>query len=508
MLICNFYGAVTPSRGENNAMKKELISIVCGFMLISGPLSSIVTAEAVQPINGNVQGSIDQNISANAVLSLKQPWGLTAVPGSNDLIIVQSGSGIISKWSHGELQTVAGQGAEGYIDGKSANALFNHPSYTAADSKGNIYISDTDNHVIRKIKNGEVYTFAGTGVAGYKDGQRNTAQFNAPGGLTIDSNDNVYVADTLNHVIRKMTPEGIVTTFAGQQGNIGAYLDGSVVSAKFNEPVGLVFDEKGNLYVADSGNQMIRLIKGDQVETFAGKATSIDPVTGYMAGGFQNGDRLSVLFNRPRGLAYADGVLLIADSMNHRVRAIQKDGRVITVAGQGTSGDQVGALDKVMFNQPSGVAFASGKLYVTDTLNNKLKVLSLDLQALKPLRSEGDLLDAVSLLPAGKDMQVWLDGVQVKLNTNNLPLEQSGKIYLPVRALFSSWGAGVRWDAASKETVISKGEWTLSLKPDASLNVQNIKGTLYVAAKYLPTVSSFMQVYDEDSHAIVLESGQ
>ncbi|WP_234532829.1 copper amine oxidase N-terminal domain-containing protein [Paenibacillus pseudetheri] len=77
-----------------------------------------------------------------------------------------------------------------------------------------------------------------------------------------------------------------------------------------------------------------------------------------------------------------------------------------------------------------------------------------------------------------------------------------------LEALFSSWGAGVRWDAISKETVISKGERTLSLKPDASLNVQNIKGTLYVAAEYLPTVSSFMQVYDEDSHAIVLESGQ
>lgn len=86
-------------------------------------------------------------------------------------------------------------------------------------------------------------------------------------------------------------------------------------------------------------------------------------------------------------------------SLNHRVRAIQKDRRVITVAGQGTSGDQVGALNKVMFNQPSGVAVASGKLYVTDTLNNKLKVLSLD-------------------------MQVWLDGVQVKLNSATLPLQE------------------------------------------------------------------------------------
>ncbi|MEK3750970.1 hypothetical protein NYE25_22530 [Paenibacillus sp. FSL E2-8871] len=406
-------------------MKKEFTSIICGFILISGSLSSIVGAEAVQPISSNVQGSIDQNVSSNAVLSLKQPWGLTAVPGSNDLIIVQSGSGVISKWSNGELQTVAGQGAEGYIDAKSAKALFNHPTYTAADSKGIIYISDTDNHVIRKIKNGEVYTLAGTGVAGYKDGQPNTAQFNAPGGLAVDSNDNVYVADTLNHVIRKVTPQGIVTTFAGQQGNNGAYLDGSVASAKFNEPVGLVFDETGNLYVADSGNQMIRLITGNKVEAFAGKATTVDPVTGYMAGGFQNGDRLSALFNRPRGLAYADGVLLIADSLNHRVRAIQKDGKVITVAGQGTSGDQVGVLDKVMFDQPSGVALASGKLYVTDTLNNKLKVLNLDLQALKPLRSEADLLESVPLLPAGNNMQVWLDGAQVKLNSATQPLKAS-----------------------------------------------------------------------------------
>ncbi|MNO58044.1 Serine/threonine-protein kinase PknD [compost metagenome] len=490
-------------------MKKELISIACGFMLLSASLSNIVAAEAAQTtISGDVQGSIVQNGSSDAVSSLKQPLGVATVPGSNDLIIVQSGSGMISKWSNGDLQTVAGHDAEGYTDGKSTEALFNHPTYTAADRKGNIYISDTDNHVIRKIENGKVYTLAGTGIAGYKDGQPNTAQFNAPGGLAIDSNNNVFVADTLNHVIRKVTPEGIVTTYAGQQGNEGAYLDGAVTSAKFNEPVGLVFDETGSLYVADSGNQMIRWIKGGKVETFAGKATRMDPVTGYMAGGFQNGARHTALFNRPRGLAYADGVLLIADSLNHRVRAIQKDGRVITVAGQGISGDQVGALDHVMFNQPSGVALASGKLYVTDTLNNKLKVLDLDLQALKPLRSEADLLDAVSLSPAGRDMQVWLDGVQVKLNTATLPLKASGKIYLPVRALFSSWGADIRWEAASKEVMISKGDWILSLKPDGEHNVQIIKGTLYVAADYLPTVSSFMQVYDEDNHAIVLESGQ
>ncbi|OMC77033.1 hypothetical protein BK125_15050 [Paenibacillus odorifer] len=488
-------------------MKKELISIACGIMLISAALPNIVAAEVLQPISGDIQGSIVQNVSSNVGLSLKQPLGVATVPGSNDLIIVQSASGTISKWSNGTLQTIAGKGNTGYSDGQSAEALFNHPTYTAADSKGNIYISDTDNHVIRKIEGGTVYTFAGTGVAGYKDGQPNAAQFSSPGGLAIDSNNNLYVADTLNHVIRKVTPDGVVTTFAGQQGNDGAYLDGAVASAKFNEPVGLTFDESGNLYVADSGNQMIRLIKGSKVETFAGKSTTVDPVTGYMAGGFQNGDRLSALFNRPRGLAYADGVLLIADSLNHRVRAIQKDGKVITVAGQSTAGDRVGALDDVMFNQPSGIALVSGKLYVTDTLNNKLKVLDLEVQALKPLRSEADLLDAVPLLPAGKNMQVWLDGVQVKLNTSNLPLQESGKIYLPVRALFSSWGADISWNVVNKETVISKGDWTLSLKPDASQKVQILKGTLYVAADYLPTISSFMQVYDEDSHAIVLESG-
>ncbi|OMD19244.1 hypothetical protein BJP48_12110 [Paenibacillus odorifer] len=96
----------------------------------------------------------------------------------------------------------------------------------------------------------------------------------------------------------------------------------------------------------------------------------------------------------------------------------------------------------------------------------------------------------------------------MKLNISNLPLQESGKIYLPVRALFSSWGVDISWNAASKETVISKGEWTLSLKPDASQKVQILKGNLYVAVDYLPAVSSFMQVYDEDSHALVLESGQ
>jgi len=99
-------------------MKKELISIACGIMLISAALPNIVAAEVLQPISGDIQGSIVQNVLSNVVLSLKQPLGVAAVPGSNDLIIVQSASGTISKWSNGTLQTIAGKGNTGYSDGQ------------------------------------------------------------------------------------------------------------------------------------------------------------------------------------------------------------------------------------------------------------------------------------------------------------------------------------------------------------------------------------------------------
>ncbi|WP_438348038.1 stalk domain-containing protein [Paenibacillus sp. FA6] len=494
-------------------MKKHYISITCAFVLLA---SAFITTESVVDAQVSVTSKTTNdsvttvNAKGNAVAyaaqNVNQPWGITAA-SDDSIIIVQSGSGQVSKWTNGKLVSIAGQDQSGYFDGIASKAAFSQPTFTVVDSKGTIYVSDTDNHVIRKVKDGKVYTLAGNGTAGYKDGKLGEAQFNAPGGLSVDAKDNLYVADTLNHVIRKITPEGIVTTYAGVTGQTGGYQDGLLAGARFNEPMGLVFDEKGKLYIADSGNQLIRLIDGDTVETFAGKLTEVDPITGYMAGGYRNGEKAEALFNRPRGLAYKDGVLFIADSLNHRVRAVQPDGRVLNIAGQSKPGNGTGAVEEAMFNQPSALAFVAGKLYVSDTMNNSVKILNVNPKALQSVRSEEDLLDATELSPTGDDMQVWLDGRQILFPPTTKPFQNVDGIYIPVRTMFDSLGAQVKWFEVSKEVRVAKDDWNLDLKLNTDQDILLLHGSMYVEISHLRKVDSLLLAYDEESRAIVIDSG-
>ncbi len=156
------------------------------------------------------------------------------------------------------VSTLAGDTA-GYKNGLTSVALFNSPSGIAIDNSGDIYVVDTYNNVIRKILPfGLVMTLAGNDTAGYRDGASNVAEFNNPLGICTDKAGNVYVADTYNNVIRKISPSGYVTTLAGND-TIG-YRDGINSSAEFYLPVDVAADTAGNIYVTDNGNQVIREI--------------------------------------------------------------------------------------------------------------------------------------------------------------------------------------------------------------------------------------------------------
>ncbi|MGO4548392.1 stalk domain-containing protein [Paenibacillus sp. 2TAB23] len=437
---------------------------------------------------------------------ISQPWGLAEAEGGG-LIVVSAGSNQVSMWQNNKLTAVTTQTASGYLDGTTVNSTFNHPSYSAVSSKGVIYVSDTDNHVVRRVVKERVYTAAGNGKSGYKDGKFGDAQFNAPAGIAIDAKDNVYVADTLNNVIRMISPEGVTTTFAGVAGEAGGYKDGGAAEAKFNEPMGLAFDEKGGLYVADSGNHLIRYIRDGKVTTVAGKSTAIDASTGYMAGGYVNGTSADARFDRPRGLAYADGVLYVADSLNNRIRAVQA-GKVISIAGQSAPGDVVGSADAARFNQPSSLLYSAGKLYIADTLNDSVKQLEVDSKTLKPIITKQELVEGAELLPAGKDVQVWLEGKQVKFANAQKPFKKGDKTYLPVRAVFASWGAEVKWNAAAQEVQLAKQSWKLTLKVNAKRTVILEKGALYVEADYLADAATFLLAHDAEFNAIIMASGQ
>jgi sugar lactone lactonase YvrE len=230
----------------------------------------------------------------------------------------------------GVVTTFAGNGMSGFQDGSLTGAEFNSPTGMVLDAQGNMYVSDSFNNRIRKIgTDGTVTTIAGNGTAGYVDTDAADAEFYAPQGLAIDGSGNIYVADYGNNVIREITTAGQVKTYAGN--GIAGFVDGNANKvAAFNGPAGIAFDKNGNLFVADRNNNMIRKITPTGgVSLFAGVLTksynnvTVDSATGVWGA-----------FNSPNGIVVdATGNLFIADLGNNAIRQITPAGLITTVAG-------------------------------------------------------------------------------------------------------------------------------------------------------------------------------
>jgi len=337
----------------------------------SGTIRTVTPGGAVTTFAGLASdGSVD---GPGAVARLNQPQSVRFDSAGNLLIADQQNDTIRRMTPADVVSTLAGApGVAGSNDGPVASARFFYISDMAPDPAGNLYIVDENNNTIRKLTpGGLVSTVAGqVGVAGAANGTGSAAQFNDPESDGADSQGNIYVADCGNSVIRKITPGGLVTTFAGLADVPGA-ADGLGAAARFNYPEGLVVDTADNIYVADTASHTIRKI------TPAGLVTTLAGTAGLF--GNVDGTGPAARFNAPQGITVdAAGNVFVADTFNSTIRKVTPAGVVTTIAGvPGKPGSADGPGATAQFNFPSGIAVDSaGNLYIGDELNSTVRLVS------------------------------------------------------------------------------------------------------------------------------------
>lgn len=309
----------------------------------------------------------------NAVGSLLNAPVGGAVDAAGNLYIADRDNGRIRKVSGGSIATFAGGGSLG-DGGVATDASLFFPAGVAVAAQGNVYIAERWGHRLRRVApDGTLTTIAGDGQAGYTgDGAAAaSARLNAPSGVMIDSNGVIYIADTGNNVVRKIGTDGNISTFAGM-GPAGWANDGGLATkALLHGPTGLAIDTAGNVYIADSGNHLIRKVSAGKgiITTAAGRS-----LPGYTGDG---GQATVARLTSPSAVAVgAGGVFYIADSGNHAIRKVAANGIISTVAGNGTPGfgGDGGPATAALLDMPMGVMLdAGGNLYVADSFNSRLR---------------------------------------------------------------------------------------------------------------------------------------
>ena len=313
--------------------------------------------------------------SSKAVLKVAQAPEFTAAVGivadaAGNLFVSDRDDHVIWKVSPtNQVTLLAGlKGFAGSADGQGSTAQFRNPGCLAFDPVGNLVVADTGNHTIRRVApDGTVTTLAGSpGIPGTTDGLGSSARFNAPYGVAVSATGTAYISDSQNHTIRLLATDGTVSTYAGTPG-VSGQGNGSLSSAQFDQPNGLALATDGTLFVSDYGNSCIRVISPSAlVSTLAGKAGTV---------GYTDATGTAALFNQPVGIALdASGNLWVTDTHNHAIRRITPAGVVNAMAGSGLVGNVDGTGALAQFNLPCGItAIASGNLVVADTYNHILR---------------------------------------------------------------------------------------------------------------------------------------
>jgi uncharacterized protein (TIGR03437 family) len=334
------------------------------------------------------------------------------------------------------INTIAGSAGNPGFAGDSGSAVgsqLNFPTGIAVDKSGNLYIADGLNNRVRKVSGGVISTVAGNGTAGYTGdkGPATSAELNNPTAVALDSSGNLYIADSANNVVRMVSSSGTITTFAGDN-TVGYSGDMALATgAQLSNPVGVVADSAGNVYIADAGNNVIRQVYSGNIVTYAEGFTQPDAVAVDSAGNIyvadtqgrrivkysnsgvyttiagngygefsgDNGPGPSAALYDPMGLTVdPSGNVYIADTFNGRIRKVTPSGVITTIAGNGTlyfSGDG-GPATQAALHFPHGVAVdLSGNVYITDTVNSVVR----ELQGSLPVVSANGVVNAASFAP-------------------------------------------------------------------------------------------------------------
>ena len=375
-------------------MKLFLLLTATVSILLSGCDSTILppsdegTSYTITTIAGSGAEDDDGKLATEAFLT--SPRGV-AVDGHGNLYIADTENHRVRRIDaeSGIIITIAGSGEEGYggDEGPATEAKLNWPTGVAVDDSGNVYIADRNNERVRRVDaDGIITTFAGTGEWGYDSdedgGPATEALLNWPADVALDANGNIYIADEYNNRIRKVDSEGIITTVAGMKRptlevgeeeeeeadeNVGDH--GPATSALLNRPTGVALDKEGNLYIADRNNHRVRKVNAEGI---------ITTIAGMADEGFSGdeGPATSAQLDSPSGVAVDEGgYIFIADTGNNRIRQIDPDGLITTLAG-GEDGDD-GSDTGGQLAAPRDVALDSdGNLYVTDSGNHQIHAIS------------------------------------------------------------------------------------------------------------------------------------
>lgn len=380
-----------PSRPLNWTSRALRSLAAIGVLAASLAISRAQTAATpltITTIAGQT-GTLGSSNGTGTAARFSAPAGLV-INSAGDLIVADTTNNVFRRVTPaGVVTTYAGNPADnedrpinaGSADGPFANASFRIGdsvpeaytiigSYTMAiNGAGDIFFADTLNNTVRKLgANGVVSTIAGAAPQqGTDNGTGSAARFLIPSGVALDGSGNLYVTDSGNNTIRKITTDAVVSTFAGVP-RTGGSADGSGSAARFNNPAGIVSDSAGNLYVTDYGNHTIRKI------TPAGAVTTLAGLAG--SAGTADGSGNLARFRNPTAIAIdSAGNLYVADSGNHSIRRVSPTGAVSTIAGgRGVAGTADGTGNAVRFNEPSGIAVdGSGTVYVADTINHTIR---------------------------------------------------------------------------------------------------------------------------------------